>query len=294
MTDRKGILSFLLITFVITYGIEISLIFIGVRFDPGTQTLAQIVVAGVMWVPALATFVTIRFVTHEKGDILNLRFGPIKPYLTIAWLLPLFYIVIYGLTWLFGLDHPDWNLVAFRALITRYAGPDQVSDFPSPWVIWPTLYIMSLIVAPIINTLFALGEEIGWRGYLLPKLMPLGKTRAYLLLGVIWSAWHWPLIAIGFNYGANNFFLAVLLFTGVTTGFGIYLNELTLRAKSSVLAGFGHSVFNSQRLGIWGLLFPYANPLLGGTTGLIGVLTWLALGFWQMRQPMKINEKQDP
>lgn len=291
MLDRKGIFSFLLITFTITYGIEILLAAMGVRFDPGTQTFAQIVVAALMWIPALATFITIRFLTHEKSDILNLRFGPLKPYLKTAWLLPLLFIVIYGLTWLFGLDHPDWQLVAFREMVTRYAGPDQLSDFPSPWVIWPALYFASLIVAPIFNTLFALGEEIGWRGYLLPKLMPLGKTRAYLLLGVIWSAWHWPLIAIGFNYGGNNFFLAILLFTGLTTGFGIYLNELTLRNKSSVLAGFGHSVFNSQRLGIWGLLFPWANPLLGGCTGLIGVLTWLALGLWQMSRPMKSNEK---
>lgn len=286
MLDRKGILSYLLITFIITYGVEFALIFAGVRFDPGTQTVAQLVVAAVMWVPTFATFVTMRFVTHEKRDLLNLRFGPIKPYLTVALLLPALYIVIYGLTWLFGLDQPDWQLVAFRDLVARYSGPEALADFPSPWVIWPALYFASLLTAPIVNTLFALGEEIGWRGYLLPKLLPLGKPRAYLLLGLIWSAWHWPLIWIGFNYGANNFFLAIILFTGMTTGLGIYLNELTLRHKSSILAGFGHSVFNSQRLGVWGLLFPAVNPLLGGCTGLIGVITWLLLGFWQMRQPV--------
>jgi hypothetical protein len=290
MLDRKGIFSFLAITFVITYGVEISMVFAGVRFDPGTQTLAQVVVAALMWIPVLATFLTMRFVTHEKRDILNLRFGSVKPYLKLAWLLPLLFIVIYGLTWMFGLDQPDWNLVAFQKMIAQYANGKPTSPMPSPYVIWPALYFFSLITAPIFNTLFALGEEIGWRGYLLPKLMPLGKKRAYLLLGVIWSAWHWPLIAVGFNYGASNFFLAIILFTGLTTGFGIYLNELTLRHKSSVLAGFGHSVFNSQRLGIWGLMFPNANPLLGGCTGLIGVATWLLLGFWQMRQPANAHE----
>jgi len=291
MLDRKGILSFLLITFAITYGVEIPLALTGVRFDPGTQTIAQVVVAALMWAPALATFLTMRLVTREKRDLLNLRFGSLKPYLTAAWLLPLLFIVIYALTWLLGLDSPDWQLVAFRHMVTRAAGPGSLSDMPSPWVIWPALYFTSLVTAPILNTLFALGEEIGWRGYLLPKLMPLGKPRAYLLLGVIWSAWHWPLIVIGFDYGNSNFFLSILLFTGLTTGFGMYLNELTLRHKSSVLAGFGHSVFNSQRLGIWGLLFPAANPLLGGCTGLIGVLTWLILGFWQMRQPETANAK---
>jgi membrane protease YdiL (CAAX protease family) len=36
------------------------------------------------------------------------------------------------------------------------------------------------------------GEEYGWRGYLLPKLLPLGELRASLLVGVIWGVWHFP------------------------------------------------------------------------------------------------------
>lgn len=292
MLDRKGIISFLSITFAITYGVEIILILLGVRFDPGTQTQAQLVVAALMWAPALATFLTMRLVTHEKLEILNLRLGSLRPYLKVAWLLPLLYILIYGLTWLLGQGNPDWQLVAFRDMVAQTTGPDKVTEMPSPWLIWPALYFTSLLAAPIFNTLFALGEEIGWRGYLLPKLMPLGKPRAYLLLGLIWSAWHWPMIAIGFNYGKSSFLLSILIFSVLTTGVGIYLNELTLRNRSSLLAGFGHSVFNSQRLGIWGLLFPAANPLLGGSTGLIGALTWLALGLWQMRQPAASGEEK--
>ena len=287
MLNRKGILSFLLITFGITYGIEFILILNGVRFDPMTQTQAQLVVAALMWVPAFATLITMRFVTHEKASLLNLRFGPLKPYLQAAWLVSALFILVYGLTWLFGLDKPDWYLVAFQEMVAKYAQGKEVSPMPSPWVILPALYFASLLTAPILNTLFAPGEEIGWRGYLLPQLMPLGKPRAYLLLGLIWSAWHWPLIWIGFDYGQSNFLAAILVFSGLTTGLGIFLNELTLRYKSSILAGFAHSVFNSQRLGVWGLLFPGGNPLLGGCVGLIGVLTWLALGLWQIYQPVQ-------
>jgi membrane protease YdiL (CAAX protease family) len=35
--------------------------------------------------------------------------------------------------------------------------------------------------------LFGFGEEFGWRGYLLPKLMPLGRWKAYVLVGIIWA-----------------------------------------------------------------------------------------------------------
>jgi len=100
MLNRKGILSFLLITFGITYGIEFILILNGVRFDPMTQTQAQLVVAALMWVPAFATLITMRFVTHEKASLLNVRFGLLKPYLQAAWLVPVLFILVYGLTWL--------------------------------------------------------------------------------------------------------------------------------------------------------------------------------------------------
>src|SRR5512133_1239242 len=137
MLDRKGIISFLSITFAITYGVEIILILLGVRFDPGTQTQAQLVVAALMWPPALATFLTMRLVTHEKLEILNLRLGSLRPYLKVAWLLPLLYILIYGLTWLFGQGNPDWQLVAFRDMVAQTTGPDKVTEMPSPWLIWP-------------------------------------------------------------------------------------------------------------------------------------------------------------
>jgi membrane protease YdiL (CAAX protease family) len=48
-----------------------------------------------------------------------------------------------------------------------------------------TVYLSSLISGVTIGAVFAFGEEYGWRGYLLPKLLPLGEFRASLLVGVI-------------------------------------------------------------------------------------------------------------
>jgi membrane protease YdiL (CAAX protease family) len=42
-------------------------------------------------------------------------------------------------------------------------------------------------------TTFSLAEEIGIRGYLLPKLLPLGRKRALLVSGLVWATWHMPL-----------------------------------------------------------------------------------------------------
>ena len=281
MIDRKGLFSYLAITFGITYAIEGALILAGFRMTEIPPVYGQYIIAGVMWVPALATVLTIKLITREGFGIANFRVGPLKPYLTSALIVPACFAVIYGLTWLLGLGQPDWQLADFRALMTS-AGAD-LSDMPSPALVLPAVFLASLIVGPTINGLFGFGEEFGWRGYLLPKLMPLGKLRAYAIVGVVWGLWHAPLVLIGFNYPGYPI-LGVVWMAGMTTVLGIYISELTLRNCSSILAGWIHGAFNGQAYGIWRILFPNVNPLLGGVTGLVGIAVWLAVGFWEVRR----------
>lgn len=273
--DKKGIISFLLITFVITYGIEFGLIAYGV--SPIVYGLGQYVIAAVMWVPALATFITIKFITKEGFAITNIRFGNWRPYMYVALIIPLCFLIIYLLTYFLGIGVPDWQLTSLRKLFEQ--GGTQIPQMPSPLITWGGLYLSTLFIAPIINTIFGFGEELGWRGYLLPKLMPLGKTKAYVLLGIIWGLWHLPMVLVGFMYPGYPV-LGSIMFTLLTIIFGIYINELTLKYKSSILAGFIHGVFNSQRLGIWTLLFPGLSPLFGGFSGIIGLVVWLILGLF--------------
>ena len=277
--QTKGIFSYLVITFALTYAIEGALILPGFRITDLPPAYGQFVIAGVMWVPALATVLTIKFVTHEGFATTNFRLGPWRPYLKSALVIPAGFAVIYGLTWLLGLGQPDWQLLWLRDLMAA-AGAD-VSAMPPPTVLLPALFLATLTITPFINSLFGFGEEFGWRGYLLPRLMPLGKVKAYLLVGVIWGLWHAPLVLVGFNYPGYPI-LGVVWMAGMTTALGIYINELTLRHRSSILAGWMHGVFNSQGYGIWRLLFPAVNPLLGGFTGIIGMAIWSALGFWEM------------
>lgn len=278
--DWKGTLTFLLITFVLTYGIEGALIASGM--SPLVRGFGQYTVLFVMWVPALATVITVKWVTREGFAITNIRFGGWRPYLRVALIIPVCYLVIYALTWLLGLGQPDWNLLYFRNLFLS-AGM-EAPPLPPLIPFWIGLYLVTLLVAPFINSIFAFGEELGWRGYLLPKLLPLGKPRAYLLMGIIWGLWHLPLLLVGYMYPGYPF-LGTLLFLLLTTGLGIFINELTLRQRSSILAGWAHGIFNSQRLGIWALLFPNFAPLLGGFSGLLGIAVWWLLGWWESRRP---------
>jgi membrane protease YdiL (CAAX protease family) len=275
--DRKGIVSFLLITFSLTCLIEGILALNGFRWEGIPPILGQYVIAGVMWVPALATVITIKLITREGFGITNLRLGPFKPYLFSALIIPLAFAVTYGMTWLLGLGQPDWNLNALSELMAS-SGAD-VSTMPPASTLLIILFTSSIILGPTINGIFGFGEELGWRGYLLPKLMPLGKVRAYLILGVIWGLWHAPLVLLGFNYPGYPL-LGVVWMCALTTALGIFLNEMTLRYKSSILAGSIHGAFNGQGYGIWRQLFPAVNPLLGGMTGIIGILVFAGLGLW--------------
>ena len=54
--------------------------------------------------------------------------------------------------------------------------------------------IQFLIFTGIYTLTFSLGEEIGIRGYLLPKLLSSGRRRALALSGLVWATWHMPLI----------------------------------------------------------------------------------------------------
>lgn len=286
MINRKGIFSFLLITFGITYLMEGILIFSGFRITLIPAAVGQYTIMVAMWVPALATLITIRFITHETVASTFLSFGKSwKPYLASALLIPLAFILTYLLTWGLGLGHPDWQLKSFFNMISS-AGID-ISTAPASGLLLIALTASSLIPAPFLNSIFGFGEEWGWRGYLLPRLMPLGKWKAYLLLGVIWGLWHAPLVAIGFNYPGYPL-VGILFMIMLTTALGIFINELTLKYKSSILAGWIHGVFNSQAYGIWRtLLFPDTIPLLGGITGLVGIAVLLLFGagtiFWCKR-----------
>ncbi len=271
--DRKGIAAFLLITFGVTWGVEILLIAGGARFELTRPTTSMVWVVGLlMLAPALAAFVTLRFITREGFGNAYLRFGNWKPYVACWLVIPACYAVIYLLTWALGLGgQPDWQFTWFLGLFAQSGV--AVPPMPAPGIIWAALFFSSLVPGALFTTIFAFGEDFGWRGFLLPKLMPLGKPVAYTLMALIWSAWHWPLVLKGFTYPGYPV-LGIVFFTLLTGTIGTAMNELTLRYRSCILPSWFHALFNTQKQGIWILMFPAINPLLGGYAGVVGLAVW--------------------
>jgi membrane protease YdiL (CAAX protease family) len=148
-------------------------------------------------------------------------------------------------------------------------------------ILWTAVLAQALtgmLVAPVINSLFTFGEEFGWRGYLLQKLMPLGWRSAVLISGVIWGIWHWPIIAMGHNYGleyAGYPWVGMFAMVWFTILLGIFLSWVTLKARSVWPAVIGHAAINGitalPLLFLTGQPHPAVGPL---ATGIVGSIAW--------------------
>ena len=215
-------------------------------FSPGLPLALVVQSTLVMWAPGVANLLT-RLITGEGWQDLYLSPHWKKgwPYWIIAWLLPPVLIVL-GATayYLVFPQHYDPTLAPLR---TQLGNSGQIGVI-NLWSLVIVQGIGSLLLAPAVNGLFTLGEEFGWRAYLLPKLLPLGKRRAFWLTGLVWGIWHWPLVAMGFNYGLDYGgwpWLGLLAMTGSCLVIGTVLAWLTLRAGSLWPAVIAHAVTNA-------------------------------------------------
>ncbi len=242
-------------------------------------TLALVLEAiPVMWAPALAHLLT-RWLTHEGWQQTYLRpqFRRGWPYWLAAWFLPGLLTIIGAVS--FFLLFPryyDPSLKILRTMVTTRAPAGVDLNTVNLWLIAGAQIAQGMVIAPLLNGLFTFGEEFGWRGYLQPKLLPLGERKALLLLGVIWGVWHWPLILMGHNYGLDYPgapWLGPLAMVWFTLILSIFLGWVTLKSGSVWPAVIGHAAVNGMA-GL-GVIFVQGepNPLLGPLTpGVIGGL----------------------
>lgn len=168
--------------------------------------------AGLMWCPGVAALLT-QFIFQRNVRGLGWGAGRLK-YLLLSYGLPIIYgLIIYGVVWLTGLGKFNPNEIA-----QQVAAQFQF-EVSSPIVV-VVLYALVLgTIGILLSGLTALGEEIGWRGLLVPELAKeTSFTKTALISGVIWSAWHTPAILfadykaaeIPAWYSLTNFFVAVV------------------------------------------------------------------------------------
>jgi membrane protease YdiL (CAAX protease family) len=159
---------------------------------------------------------------------------------------------------------------------------------PSNFVLSPD-YILNLLAGLGIGLIFTLGEEIGWRGYLLPRLLPLGSRKAMLLSGFLHGVFHLPLILLtSFYHGEGNRIIIIPLFLLTLTIAGVAYGYLRLSTNSVWPAALTHLAFNTY----WAYLSAFsvavsalALEYLAGESGLLTIISLAAVIVWLLVRP---------
>ena len=239
-------------------------------------------VAGLMWCPAAAAIATC-YIRRVDFNALGLRWGGAR-YALLSYVTPLAYATIgYGLIWIFGFGFfPDPNAIAAIAQKLGWTVTSPIAFIP--------LYLLLIGTTQMISSLaHALGEEIGWRGLLTPLMVErLGFTKGSIAVGIIWAAWHMPLLLFADYNSGTPWWFSMPCFCALTIGCSVIMTWFRLVSNSVWPCAILHASHNlfiqgffTPLTGARGTLTPYAIDEFGVAVPLIIVL--FAIGFWLNR-----------
>jgi len=250
--DRRAIATYLVLT------LALSAIFWTIMIRAGTLEVGGgFYVLLLMWCPGGAGIAT-QLVHHRTLRGLGWRWGSTRDQ-RISYILPVLYGGgVYGLVWATGLGAfdadriPDGGLVRFLA--------------------------MTATVGFLQSMLSATGEEIGWRGFLVPHLARVTSFRnTGLISGIIWSMWHWPLLLFAdYNAGTPAWF-GLLCFTAMVISISFAMAWLRLHSGSLWTGAVLHAAHNLWIQGVFDRFTADSGPT-EWITGEFGVGLVIALG----------------
>ena len=220
---------------------------------------------------------------RARGEVLAsapryFGFWPLRPFGRVIWmtvaaffgimvLVVLGYLVSAAFGWL-GLDIT--GLSGFKEQLATLPGLDSV-----PTAIAILGYLFLMLAASVSNCFVTIGEEFGWRGWLLTSLRPLGTWPALLIVGVVWGLWHAPLILLGYNFGRPDI-SGLGLMVGGCIMVGILFGWLRLRTGSVWPAVFAHAALNGCGAMLLGLVIDAgAQTPDTALVAFLGVAGWI-------------------
>jgi membrane protease YdiL (CAAX protease family) len=212
-TARRGLLIYFVVVAILTTIFDVLLINVSPAW-----------VIALMWSPAVASIIA-RLILHEGFADVSFRFGGSSSRMWKTIVLALFFptiigLIAYGSAWAFGIV--EFNSQGFIA----------------------TLFFATFIgIFP--SALLAAGEEIGWRGYMLKRLIDAGVPYPVLTSGLIWAAWHIPLVVTGAYVAGLSPLLTCVLLSISITSLGVVIARMRLETGSIWPAIVLHGAWNS-------------------------------------------------
>ncbi|WES64940.1 type II CAAX endopeptidase family protein [Microbacter sp. GSS18] len=249
--------------------------------DGLASPLAAVLVPAMMWTPAVAAVIVMfamRVPRSQRLRFLGVR--PLRPagrlvlFLAIALVLP---IAVVAATILLAaaLGLVRLDLVEFSGFAEQLAATVPPGTALPPVGLLVAIQLASIPMGAVLNSVVALGEELGWRGWLQQALLPLGTWPALLLTGVVWGLWHAPVILLGYNFGRPDV-TGLILMVGGCVAWGVLLGWLRLRSASLWPAVLAHGSLNAVGALVLLVAAAGAQPDLA-VVGPLGLIAWAVL-----------------
>ena len=205
--------------------------------DSGTQLLCS----AAMLCPTVSVFIT-GAICKEKIDFTgenSLKLGIYLKDKKWIWML-----VVIFLPWVYK-ELGGWLFLAFNPECFDAVSFSQELGMDASLIAVMPLYS---VVNAVVFSIGGLGEEIGWRGFMMPRLeKKMGIGPAILVGGIIWGVWHYPINYYGHNFGTGYWgepWLGFLIFTIFTIAMNALLTLAVKKTNSVWSAAFMHAVNN--------------------------------------------------
>jgi len=248
-------------------------------------------VVGIMWCPGLAALLTMQL---NRRPLRELGWKwPSRRYTAMSWLIPIGYAsVAYLVVWTFGFG--GFPNHAYMDQITK-----RMSLGLSP-AASSLLYVALTGTFGMAGSLSnALGEEIGWRGFLVPELSKtFSFTATSLISGVVWAAWHAPILVGGdYNAGTRAWY-GLTCFAVLVISMSFVFAWMRLASGSLWTGALLHA---SHNLYIQSIFTPFTRDT-GRTAWYIDefgavlpvVTVCVAIYFWRRRKELTIQSDGQP
>jgi len=216
---RKEIITFLVILTLPSVIFNTLIITQGGQMDQNIPSAL-----GLMFSPALAALLT-QFMYSKNLRGFGWMWGKTR-YQILAYAVPMVYVLMsYILILSLGLGK----------LNTEIASEVTIVDI-----------LLSATMGVFVNCIIVIGEEIGWRGFLLPKLAKsISFTKASMIVGTIWILCHIPILLFAdYNTSSTPVWYGLVCFSVAAMGVNIAINWLRLKSGSVWTAVIFHAVHN--------------------------------------------------
>lgn len=275
----KGILYYIISAYLLALLIDLLAFYTITNYLMNSMTTILIWGLIRMYIPTLASVIGLKVLGKNALNELKGFLGQIRNISTLKWyfLSPLITVASLGIYILFSIVFGFFTLTTLieQVEILQNILPQENNQTMLLTIIFLFMILSSYIVAITLNVIYALGEEIGWRGFLVSLLIEnFGFVKTNIIVGVLWGLWHaTAIVLLGHNYQVHRI-EGILIFTIITILFTFPHTFVRISSKSVLPAASLHGSINA----LWGFTFLITkssdNEIFGGL-GFLGIITWL-------------------